>query len=198
MKPLTKIFCVLASILVLSACTGGSLQLPNLAALGPAVSVTPELEQEYAVALQSMKSRKYEEAIKQLRPIAAQAPELSGPWLNMGIAYRQLGNLEEAEKALDKAVSANSRNPQALNHAGVVKRELGKFSTAERLYKKALSTYPEYADAHLNLAILCDVYLKKIDCAKDHYRAYQQYSDVDNKQVVAWLAELEHRVAAVQ
>ena len=70
-------------------------------------------------------------------------------------------------------------------------REDGKFDQAEKLYIQALSTYPDYENAHLNLAILCDVYLRKIDCALDHYQKYLNISGNQDKQVIAWMSQLK-------
>jgi len=40
---------------------------------------------------------------------------------------------------------------------------------------------------------LCDVYLRKIACARDHYQEYLNLTDEDDKQVSAWIALLEEQ-----
>ena len=70
-------------------------------------------------------------------------------------------------------------------------REEGDFSKAEGFYKKALSAHPDYQNAHLNLGILCDLYLRKIDCALEHYEQYLKLTGGKDKSVTAWVTQLK-------
>ena len=118
---------------------------------------------------------------------------VSGPWINIAIAHRMLGEAKQAEAAIQKALERNPDNPFALNQAGIIMREVGNFPASEQMYKRALAEYPNYSNAHLNLAILCDLYLQKIVCAKSHYQAYQELSKESDKSVVAWMNDLDRR-----
>ena len=113
----------------------------------------------------------------------------------MGWRTKNLGDVDKARTAFNKALKINPNNPYALNQLAILNREDGKFELAEKLYMKALSTYPDYKNAHLNLAILCDVYLRKIDCALGHYQEYLNLSGGQDKQVTAWMSQLEKQGA---
>ena len=158
--------------------------------------VSNVLQQKYKVALEHMQSEDYRQAIAAMEKIVAEEPRVSGPWINMAIAYRKLDEIKKAESAIQKALETNPDNPYALNQAGIIGREMGEFSTAEEMYKRAIAEYPNYANAHLNLAILCDLYLQKIVCAKSHYQAYQELSQETDKSVVAWINDLDRRSAS--
>ena len=155
--------------------------------------VNAAVQNDYDAALEYMRAQQYPEAIQLLKKVAQKDSRLSGPWVNMAIAHRTLGNLDKAAEAIQKAIDINPNNPYAYNQAGIIKREQGQFSAAMTMYQNALSEYPNYASAHLNLAILCDLYLQKIVCAKEHYQAYQTLDSEHNQQVVAWLSDLERR-----
>ena len=155
--------------------------------------VNAGVQKEYDLALEYMRVEQYPEAIQIFKKVAQKDSRLSGPWINIAIAYRTLSELDKADEAIKKALVINPENPIAYNQAGIIKREQGKFSESMQMYQKALAEYPDYANAHLNLAILCDLYLQKIVCAKEHYQAYQLLDNEDDKQVVAWLSDLERR-----
>lgn len=186
----------------LSACSGVPVSKPQSVTKDAAKAEVPvagkfkvsaAIQNDYENALEYMRAERYPEAIEILKKVAQKDSRLSGPWVNMGIAYRTMGELDKANEAIEKAIKINSKNPYAYNQAGIIKREQGKFSESMAMYQKALAEYPDYASAHLNLAILCDLYLQKIICAKEHYQAYQTLGNDNNKQVVAWISDLERR-----
>ena len=189
-------------VLGLLACSGVPVSKPEPATEKTAKTAVPvagkfkvsaSVQKDYDTALEYMRAQRYPEAINLLKKVAQKDSRLSGPWVNMGIAYRTLGELDKADEAIKKAIQINPKNPYAYNQGGIIKREQGQFSESMSMYQKALAEYPDYASAHLNLAILCDLYLHKIVCAKEHYQAYQTLGNDNNKQVVAWLSDLERR-----
>ena len=155
--------------------------------------VSASIQQQYKYALEAMQAENYAEAISMFDQIIKKEPRASGPWVNKAIAYRNLQELDKAGEAIETAVKLNPSNPYALNQAGIIKREQGEFESAHEMYKRALAEYPNYANAHLNLAILCDLYLQKMVCAKSHYQAYQEINKKDDKNVVAWINDISRR-----
>ncbi len=155
--------------------------------------VSASVQQQYKYALEAMQSENYAQAISMFDQIIKKEPRASGPWVNKAIAYRNLQRLDEASESIETAVKLNPTNPYALNQAGIIKREKGEFESAHEMYKRALAEYPNYANAHLNLAILCDLYLQKMVCAKSHYQAYQEINNKDDKNVVAWINDISRR-----
>ena len=157
----------------------------------PGFEVDAKTAAAYNAALGQMRNKQYDVAIVEMQKVAAMDDRISGPWVNIGVAYKALGESDKAVASLQKALKINSKNPFALNQLAILMREAGKFEEAERLYKSALSTYPDYKNAHLNLAILCDAYLRKIACARDHYQQYISLNGGNDKQVATWMAQLE-------
>ena len=160
--------------------------------------ISASVEQQFGYGLEAMQAQDYVQAIAIFNKVAEKEPRASGPWVNMAIAYRQLDQMDKADEAIETAVKLNPKNPYALNQAGIIKREMGEFDEAQTMYKSALSEYPNYANAHLNLAILCDLYLQKIGCAKSHYQAYQEIGKNEDKQVIAWMSDLSRRESQVK
>jgi Flp pilus assembly protein TadD len=155
--------------------------------------ISASVEQQFAYGIEAMTAEDYVQAIEIFNKVAHKEPRASGPWVNIAIAYRKLDQIDKADEAIETAVKLNPKNPYALNQAGIIKREKGAFEEAQNLYKSALAEYPNYSNAHLNLAILCDLYLQKIVCAKSHYQAYQEIEKNDDKQVIAWMSDLSRR-----
>ena len=145
----------------------------------------------YNEALKHMRAKNYDTAIIEMQKVAKMDQRISGPWVNIGVAYQELGDSKRALLAFEKAITINPNNPYALNQLAILKRENGEFDEAEKLYMKALAAYPDYKNAHLNLAILCDVYLRKIGCALNHYQEYLDLSGGQDKQVIAWMSQLK-------
>ena len=155
--------------------------------------ISASIEQQFAYGIEAMSAEDYVQAIEIFNKVAQKEPRASGPWVNIAIAYRKLDQIDKADEAIETAVKLNPKNPYALNQAGIIKREKGAFEEAQNMYKSALAEYPNYSNAHLNLAILCDLYLQRIVCAKSHYQAYQEIEKNDDKQVIAWMSDLSRR-----
>ena len=155
--------------------------------------ISASVEQQFGHGIEAMSAEDYLLAIEIFNKVAKKEPRASGPWVNIAIAYRKLDQIDKADEAIETAVRLNPKNPYALNQAGIIKREKGAFEEAQNMYKSALAEYPNYSNAHLNLAILCDLYLQRIVCAKSHYQAYQEIEKNDDKQVIAWMSDLSRR-----
>lgn len=153
-----------------------------------------QVEINFHDAVASMQQKNWGHAESVLLQLAEKNPKLSGVYLNLGIVYRNKGDMEKAAVEFNKAITANPKNVDAYNHLAVLKREAGDFSSAESLYKKALNVWPFYAEGHKNIAILYDLYLGKPDLALPHYQAYQQLLSSPDKQVESWVADLQRRL----
>ncbi len=46
---------------------------------------------------------------------------------------------------------------------------------------------------HHNLGVLCDLYLRDLDCALAHYRRYQTLTEENDRRVALWIADLSRR-----
>ncbi len=157
----------------------------------PSFRVSKKTATAYNAALKHMRTKNYEVAINEMKKVARMDKRISGPWVNIGLAHKELGDKKQAKASFEKALSINPNNPYALNYLAIMNREEGEFEKAEGLYKKALSAYPDYQNAHLNLGILCDLYLRKIECALEHYQNYLKLTGSQDKQVTSWVKQLE-------
>ena len=132
-------------------------------------------------------------AIALLEEVAANAPGLSAPHIDLGIAYHRAGNLEAAESALGRALDANPNHPIALNELGIIYRKTGRFDEARQSYEAALAVYSGFHYARRNLAVLCDLYLADLACALENYEAYMQTVPGDDE-VTIWIADIRNRM----
>lgn len=158
------------------------------------VAVKPEVLQAFNQAVQTLRSGKHKQAVKDFKAVSRMNSKLAAPYINMAIAYRRLGDTKNANAAVQTALKKDSRSPEALNMQGLLLRQAGELKAAQKSYKKALSIHPDYAEAHLNLAILCDIYLVDWGCAKVHYGQYQKSHGSKDKQVAGWAADLNRRM----
>ncbi len=150
----------------------------------------------YAAALQSIKAGKLDQALMSLQTLSAQYPQLSGPLVNQGKIYLVKEQYQDAQAALEQALSVNARNPYAHNMLGLALREQGQFAKAREHYEAALQLDPLYARAHFNLGVLAELYLQDFSLALTHFQSYQSLQREPDKTVANWIADLERRVPA--
>ena len=162
------------------------------------VDATPIPEratQQYAQALELMKSGRNTDAELELKELIVGYPQLTGPQLNLGLLYLRDSRLDEAEAAFKAALELKPGNAVAGNELGIVERKLGKFAEAEAAYQRTIAAEPNYAPAHLNLGVLYDLYLAQPQKALDEFERYIEIAG-ENKQVAGWVVELRKRVGA--
>ena len=133
------------------------------------------------------------DAVMFLQVLTENAPDLSSPWANLGLAYLNLGEIDKATVALEQAISKNPTNCVALNQLGILARKAGDFAKAESRYLACIQHIPEFREAHLNIAILYELYLGKYAAALSEYRAYQALLDEPDRRIAGWVMDLERR-----
>lgn len=161
---------------------------------GPIVSLGAAQHFEAALAL--LRRGRLDDAAIAFEAMTVAYPDLAGPWLNLAIVRAEGGRTDEAERALHAAIERNPRNPVAYDLLGQLYREEGRFDEARDAYQSALRIDPDYADAHLNLAILLDLYLQRLPQALAHYERYRRLGGGDQALVERWIADLRQRLAA--
>lgn len=144
---------------------------------------------KYQQALAFITKKEYQQADQLLEQIIRIEPALSGVYVNKAVIAYQQEDLSKAEYWLDKAITVNHLNPYAHNFKGQLLRKKGAFKQAQQSYLKALASWPDYADAHVNLAILLELYRGQLLQAKQHYQAYLALNPEDKK-IQAYLAGL--------
>jgi tetratricopeptide (TPR) repeat protein len=149
------------------------------------------IEDLHQQAVTLMQQEKWQEAVQSYEIITAQQDNLSGPWLNLGIAYIKTGNSESAEAAFRKSLDINSENIEAYNQFGILYRRNGRLDEAAFIYESALKAAPDNINIHWNLGILHDKYLPDARKALFHYQRYQQLTGSNDVQLQAWINKLE-------
>ena len=148
---------------------------------------------DYESGLELMKKKKYPEAIAVFEQVIGKNDRYAGAYVNMGIAYGQLGKQEEAQTAFEAAIRKNPDNAVAYNELGIVYRQTGQFDKAKTAYQKSIANKRNYSKAYLNLGILCDIYLLDLPCAIKNYEKYLTLTKEGDKQVSLWIADLKKR-----
>jgi len=155
--------------------------------------VSASVQRAYDDARRALRAGKIEEAERGFRALTQSNPELGGPYANLALIHRQAGKLPEAMTELEKAVSANPRQPIYFNQLGITYRQHGQFVKAREAYEKAIALDSSYAAAHLNLAILHDLYLSDGKRALELYDRYLALSPSGDATVTKWVADLKNR-----
>jgi len=156
------------------------------------VDVTAEVLADYEAAVRMLDDQRYEPGIALLLEVTERAPAVTAAHIALGIAYAAIGDLDQAEASLYKALELNPQHPAANNELGLVQRRKGKFAESRASYEAALAQFSDFHYAHRNLAILCDLYIGDHACALEHYEAYSRIVP-DDAEVVKWLADLRNR-----
>lgn len=154
--------------------------------------ISGDVRIDYDRALDLLEQGELEGGAALLETVAANAPTLSAPWIDLGIAYHRIGDFEAAENNLRQALELNPQHPIALNELGIVYRKTARFAEARRSYEAALEVYPGYHYARRNLAVLCDLYLADMDCALRNYEAYMATVHSDDEAAM-WLRDIRYR-----
>ncbi len=91
-------------------------------------------------------------SIELFRKAAEAYPRYSEAYLMMGVAYRALHKLQDAEVALRKCIELNPSSPQAYVALGDIQNETRDYAAAEKTLLKALALNPDSPFAHEELA----------------------------------------------
>ncbi len=171
------------------------LALPNLYKQG-AVPVSAEIKASVNAALALKANGDIDGATARLTAISATNRSLSGVALHLGDIALDAGDIEQATRYYLQAIHGNSNNYFAHNRLGSVYRRQGQFMQAKMSYQAALASWGGFAEAHLNLGILLDIYLGQKQQALAYYQSYQLLTDEKNRKVKGWIADISMQLRA--
>lgn len=155
--------------------------------------VPPEAVARFRSASDLMADERYRDARKAFEAITRDYPDLSGPWLKLGELAEIGERMERAEKSYRKALAINPQNVNAYLALALFQRRSGDFEEARDTYVSALELWKDFPEAHLNLAILYDLYMNQPALAQPHFEAYAFLTKGDDPQVADWLIEIRRR-----
>jgi len=158
--------------------------------------VKPQWQHAYDQALATLRGGQTGEAERKLLALTREAPDLSGPYANLGLLYRNAGRNVEAIAAFERAIEINPKRAVYYNELGISYRLEGKFDRARQSYRQAIDLDPQYAAAYLNLGILYDLYLQDPKEALPYYQRYRELAPADGAMVSKWIIDLERRTGA--
>jgi tetratricopeptide (TPR) repeat protein len=139
-----------------------------------------------------MRSGNNTEAELEFKQVALQFPQLSAPYVNLGILYRKTGRLDLSEDSLKTAVERNDGSAVAWTELGATQRLRGEFPNAAASYEKAIAADPNFAAAYRNLGVVSDLYLGDPERALTAFERYKELTG-EEKPVSGWIAELRQR-----
>jgi len=180
-----------AMFVSISACQTSATKSDKTLALKGELST--EVKQKYAYALQLMGAGNTDAALKMFNNVSDLNNTLSGPYVNRGLIYIRLNDKDKAEQQFKEALTRNAGNATALNQLGILLREKKDFAGARSQYEAALSVNENHMNAHLNLGILCDIYLQDKPCAMQHFEAYLALKGEDEA-VTNWVIDLKEQL----
>jgi protein O-GlcNAc transferase len=127
------------------------------------------------MATQAHQQGKLAEAENLYRQILKDFPGHHDTLHLLGLACRQLGKYDDAQKYLSLAVKLKPENPVFCNNLGETLKRRGFLKEAIEFYQKALQINPGFAEAHYNLAIV----LKEtgnLNSSIEHYQNALQFN----------------------
>ncbi|MDY6815409.1 MAG: tetratricopeptide repeat protein [Pseudomonadota bacterium] len=155
--------------------------------------VPPAARAAFADATALMKDGDLRMARKGFWAMTKDFPELSGPWVKLAELAEQREKPEKAREYYRKALEVNPANVNAYLKQAMFERRQGEFATARDAYLAALETWNDFPEAHLNLAILYDLYMNRPEEAQPHYEAYDFLTGGSDPKVADWLIEIRRR-----
>jgi tetratricopeptide (TPR) repeat protein len=170
----------------------GTGDLPANDGFGDVVIVSPAVRADYDAAVRLLEASQYDAGIALMVKVTERVPALTIAHIDLANAYARAGELDKAEAGLQKALKTDPQQPAVHNELGLVQRRKKQFANARASYETALKQSADFAYAHRNLAILCDLYLGDATCALEHYEAYIRLVP-DDSEVTKWVADIRNR-----
>ena len=175
-----------------SAGTARSGGASGAGAAGPGGPPSARATADFNRAVGFMRSGNATEAELEFKQMTLSYPNLSAPFVNLGILYRKSGHLDMSEEALKKAVERNGASAMAWNELGATQRLRGEFPDAAASYEKAIGADSNFAPAYRNLGVVSDLYLGDPERALTALERYKELTGED-RPVTSWIAELRQR-----
>ncbi len=162
---------------------------------GEIIVVDGDVQRAFDDALKAILAQDYATAITLLDSVVQKEQRLTAPYINLALVYRKQGDDKQAEQNLMKALDIDLGDAVANNELGLLYRKQGKFTDARKAYTNALIVHPNYLPVIKNLGILCDLYMRDLQCALEQFEKYLDQVP-DDATVKIWIADLKARIGS--
>ena len=119
--------------------------------MGALQGVTLELEILFNKALNAHQAGDLEAAQRIYKQVLAIDPNHAASWMNLGLAYNNLGSSDKALAALNRAKQLTPNHSAVHYNMGNIYMDRGALKPAIAAYRQALRDNPKFADASNNL-----------------------------------------------
>jgi tetratricopeptide (TPR) repeat protein len=111
--------------------------------------------------------QRYKEAIEPLTRVTELQPAFPGAWLELGICYGKLGDVERALDAYEKNLRLDPANAATLYNSGLILFEANRIEEALARFEQGIALKPADPDL-LDMAARCYIHQGKFDRAVEH------------------------------
>lgn len=191
-RPLARV-----SLLVLGVALSACSTTPTAPPVAAAPALDPAAVAAFEQGLELLRAQQWAEAQTRFAALCAEHPELPGPWVNLGVAQWQSGDLATGRATLEAASDRFPDYAPAAEQLARLLRSQGEFKRADEAYVKALQAEPDAPRLLYNRAVLNDLYLQQPETALQLFERYQRLMP-DDKQVERFIVELRRRVPAAE
>jgi tetratricopeptide (TPR) repeat protein len=150
-------------------------------------ALTAGSDDSFLAAIESAKTKNLKgvELYKQGRFFLANAeflssieifPEYAEAYNNIGLTYKQMGDMKSAEENYQKAIQYKPGYPEAMNNYGILLEAKGNSNAAREYFKKAILIAPDYPDPYFNMAVSLEN-SKKIEDAVIYYEGFLSHAE---------------------
>ncbi len=170
-----------------------SMANPYLAQAG---KINMDAVKGFIAARRAFKAKQFDKTVILLDAVVKNDSTLAGPWVMKGDVAVVQNKLEDAVKHYQQAIDVNKLNVNTYIKLAKALRMQGKYHEAQGVHANALGIWKDFPEAHLNLAVLYDVYLNNSVLAQRHMEAYQFLTESKDGVVAGWLQEIRSRTGA--
>jgi tetratricopeptide (TPR) repeat protein len=159
-------------------------------------SVILVLSLTYFYSVLTIKQNNYwQEPISFFKRTLHYAPDSYNVYINMAVAYTDIGQTKEAIAAYKQAIEIAPKKAKAYSNLGGLYAKIGNNQEAERFIKRAIELDPNYIAAYLNLATI----YRNTGKIEDAIAAYKQVAKIEPGNAKAYysLGEISKNGGAV-
>jgi len=131
---------------------------------------SPDAQLRGMLALALRCNRNFDDSLKHLKKCLELTPRDGWIWSNTGRTYKDMGNLEEAEFCLRRAVELDAEMQNAHNYLGLIFQENKSYERALRYFQLALIPDSEYDQPHIGSA---NLYLDNLNQPEAAIKEYE-------------------------